>query len=54
MKAAIKLLAHESGKRILVLGEMRELGAKEADYHQEIGQAAKHLGIIICMRTVAN
>ncbi len=43
--AAIEVLAHASGKRILVLGDMGELGEDAARFHREIGIAARELGI---------
>ncbi len=45
IKAAVALLASYSGKRILVLGDMGELGSDASLYHQEIGTYAKDLGI---------
>ncbi len=45
MLAAIKLLAQRSGKRILVIGDMRELGEDAMHYHQQLGIQAKGLGI---------
>ena len=45
MRAAIQLLARRSGERILVIGDMRELGDHACQYHQEIGTEAKNLGI---------
>lgn len=45
MRAAIELLARRKGERILVMGDMRELGEKSVEYHREIGEAAKQAGI---------
>lgn len=38
VKAAVKLLASYTGKQILVLGDMGELGSDARRYHQEIGE----------------
>ena len=45
MHAAIKVLAQSIGKRVLVLGDMGELGDAAAVFHAEIGRAAKEAGI---------
>ncbi len=45
MRAAIQLLALRSGERILVMGDMRELGENAVQYHQEAGKVAKDHGI---------
>ncbi|MBS0350365.1 MAG: UDP-N-acetylmuramoyl-tripeptide--D-alanyl-D-alanine ligase [Proteobacteria bacterium] len=45
MRAAIQLLALRSGERILVMGDMGELGEHAVTYHQQIGQEAKQMGI---------
>lgn len=45
VRAAIQLLAQKSGIKILALGDMRELGENAAQYHEEIGRAAKQSGI---------
>jgi len=45
IKAAIALLANYSGQRILVLGDMAELGSDARSYHQEVGEYAKEQGI---------
>lgn len=45
MKAAIDLLTSYPGPRLLVLGDMGELGARSITYHEEIGEyaAKKHI-----------
>jgi UDP-N-acetylmuramoyl-tripeptide--D-alanyl-D-alanine ligase len=40
MTAALDLLAEVPGRKIAVLGDMRELGAAEIEGHQEVGRAA--------------
>jgi len=45
IKAAISLLANYSGQRILILGDMAELGSEARSYHQEVGEFAKEQGI---------
>jgi UDP-N-acetylmuramoyl-tripeptide--D-alanyl-D-alanine ligase len=45
MHAALEVLAQAKGKRIFVLGDMGELGEDAAQFHREIGIAARELGI---------
>lgn len=44
-KAAIEVLARYSGKRVLVLGDMGELGPNAPALHREMGEFAKSAGI---------
>ncbi|HEY8118745.1 MAG TPA: UDP-N-acetylmuramoyl-tripeptide--D-alanyl-D-alanine ligase [Methylophilaceae bacterium] len=45
MKAAIDVLAAYPGKKLLVLGDMGELGAAASQLHAEIGAYAKQAGL---------
>jgi UDP-N-acetylmuramoyl-tripeptide--D-alanyl-D-alanine ligase len=45
LMAAMKVLAQAQGKKILVLGDMGELGADAPHFHAEIGSEAHSLGI---------
>lgn len=45
MKAAIETLAQQKGHRILVAGDMGELGETAAALHREVGEYAKQSGI---------
>jgi len=45
LRAAIDVLAALPGKKILVLGDMGEVGAAAGQYHDEIGGYAKSMGI---------
>ncbi len=48
MKASIDVLAHTSGRRIAVLGDMGELGAEEKELHRSIGKAVPLPGLMHC------
>lgn len=43
MKASLKTLANFDGRRVALLGDMKELGEKEKELHFEIGQLAASL-----------
>ena len=45
VSAAIELLAQRGGKKILVLGDMAELGPEADQAHREMGQLARDRGI---------
>lgn len=46
MKAAIQLLAETPGeRRIAVLGTMKELGERSIEFHRQVGETVKDLGI---------
>jgi len=45
VKAALAVLARQPSKRILVLGDMGELGTDAAAMHAQIGQAARAAGV---------
>ena len=45
VKAAADLLAQHSGVKVLVLGDMAELGDEAAAYHRQVGQYAQQQGI---------
>lgn len=45
VKAAIDTLASFTGIRVMVLGDMAELGEDAVMYHQQMGEHAKHVGI---------
>ncbi len=45
LKAGLEVLSDQSDQRWLVLGDMAELGANAADYHQDAGRLARKLGV---------
>ncbi len=45
LEAALRVLAAQSGQRILVLGDMGELGPDAALYHRQAGLLARQLGV---------
>ena len=46
-KAGLDTLSKLSGRRVAVLGDMKELGASELSLHKEVGAYAKEVGIDI-------
>jgi UDP-N-acetylmuramoyl-tripeptide--D-alanyl-D-alanine ligase len=44
-RAAIAVLAQAPGKRLLVLGDMGELGPGAAEMHAEVGRRARESGV---------
>ena len=47
--SALDVLASRKGRRIFVFGDMGELGKWSEQHHQEIGSAARELGIDMLM-----
>jgi UDP-N-acetylmuramoyl-tripeptide--D-alanyl-D-alanine ligase len=47
MRAALELLGELPGRKIAVLGDMRELGAGEIEGHQEVGRLAAEVADLI-------
>jgi UDP-N-acetylmuramoyl-tripeptide--D-alanyl-D-alanine ligase len=45
MKAAIRVLAAQPGRRVMVMGDMGELGAEAPQMHAEVGAFARDAGI---------
>ena len=45
LEAAMQVLAAQTGRRILILGDMGELGPAALAYHRQAGQRARALGI---------
>ena len=45
VRAAIELLAALDGPRLLVLGDMGEVGAQGPEFHREVGAAARSAGV---------
>ena len=45
MRATLAALAHEPGRRVAVLGEMRELGSGSADYHAALAGPIDEAGL---------
>jgi UDP-N-acetylmuramoyl-tripeptide--D-alanyl-D-alanine ligase len=51
MKAAIDVLVAETGRRVLVMGDMGELGTLSAQFHAEVGEYARRAGVDALLAT---
>ena len=51
VRAAIDLLAEAAPPRILVLGDMGEVGDRGVEFHDEVGAYAKHRGVQVLLAT---
>jgi UDP-N-acetylmuramoyl-tripeptide--D-alanyl-D-alanine ligase len=49
MRAALEHLAEHSGRKVAVLGEMAELGTTAPQYHREVGELVRTLGIDVVL-----
>ena len=45
MRAAIDVLAASAGRKVLVLGDMAELGADKQELHRQVGVYARAAGV---------
>ena len=45
MRAALEHLAEHEGRKVAVLGDMAELGPTAPEYHREVGELVRSLGI---------
>jgi UDP-N-acetylmuramoyl-tripeptide--D-alanyl-D-alanine ligase len=45
MRAALEHLAEHEGRKVAVLGDMAELGPTAPEYHSEVGELVRSLGI---------
>lgn len=55
MKASLEVLSNATGRKVAILGNMFELGAKEVQLHEEVGEKAAELDIdlVICIGSLA-
>ena len=55
VRAAIEVLAELPAPRLLVLGDMGEVGAQGPEFHQEVGLHAAHMGLehVLCLGDLA-
>ena len=54
MKASLEVLQEGEGRKVAILGDMGELGANEAELHEQVGVAAANcqIDLIICTGTL--
>lgn len=45
LRAAIRTLSGRQGLKVLIIGNMAELGSRAAELHSEVGREARHAGI---------
>lgn len=45
MRAALQVLSEASGPKIFIVGDMRELGSEEIEYHRQLGEQARSFGV---------
>jgi UDP-N-acetylmuramoyl-tripeptide--D-alanyl-D-alanine ligase len=43
--AVLQILQHKNGEKILIMGDMKELGEKSEEYHRQLGYQAREHGI---------
>lgn len=55
MRSALDMLAQAEGRTVAILGDMGELGEKEAKYHKEVGAYAvqKNITGLICVGSLS-
>ena len=49
MKASLELLTDALGRKVAILGDMGELGEREAEMHREVGAFAAALDLDVCV-----
>jgi UDP-N-acetylmuramoyl-tripeptide--D-alanyl-D-alanine ligase len=49
MRAAAQVLAQEAGRKVLVMGDMGELGDASHELHAEVGRFAREAGVDVLM-----
>jgi UDP-N-acetylmuramoyl-tripeptide--D-alanyl-D-alanine ligase len=49
MRATLKMLGQEAGRKVVILGSMRELGPDEARHHAELAQPIVNAGVALAL-----